>query len=162
MTQIEQIKLGDLIPYINNAKKHDDEQINKIASSIKNFGFGSPIIIDKQNEIICGHGRYRAAQKLGLETVPCVRMSDLTPSQVKAYRLADNKLQELGGGWDDELLRIELEDIQIDIDIGEIGFEPFEDASFDNIEPNTSSKEIDTESFELDCKCPKCGFEFNK
>jgi hypothetical protein len=121
--KIENIPTADLIPYINNAKKHDDDQINKLASSIKNFGFCDPIEIDAQNEIIAGHGRLLAAKKLGLETVPCVRHTHLTDAQRRAYTLANNKLQELGGGWDADILRIQLDSIGEEFDLGDLGFD---------------------------------------
>ena len=160
--KIENIPTADLIPYINNAKKHDDDQINKLASSIKNFGFCDPIEIDAQNEIIAGHGRLLAAKKLGLETVPCVRHTHLTDAQRRAYTLANNKLQELGGGWDAEMLKIELDALGEEFDLGELGFADYGLDDPINHETESSSKEIDTESFDFDCKCPKCGFEFNK
>jgi len=120
--QIEWIKVDELIPYVNNPKQHSTEQINLIASSIKEFGFINPIIVDKQNEIIAGHGRLLAAKKLGLEKVPVLRAEHLTPAQVKAYRIADNKLTELGE-WDSELLKIELEELkEADFDLELTGF----------------------------------------
>jgi len=109
--RIEWVEIDELIPYVNNPKQHPPEQINLIASSIKEFGFINPIIVDKQNEIIAGHGRLLAAKKLGLKKVPILRAEHLTPAQVKAYRIADNKLTELGE-WDSELLRIELEELR--------------------------------------------------
>ena len=97
----------DLIkPYLNNAKKHPTKQIKQIANSIKEFGFNQPIVIDKKNEIIVGHGRYLAARELGLKTVPFVRLENLSKEQVKAYRLADNKLNE--SEWDLKMVVDEL------------------------------------------------------
>jgi len=109
----------DLIkPYLNNAKKHPTKQIKQIANSIKEFGFNQPIVIDKKNEIIVGHGRYLAARELGLKTVPFVRLENLSKEQVKAYRLADNKLNE--SEWDlkmviDELKELDLKGFNIDL-----------------------------------------------
>ena len=121
--QIEQIETGSLIPYARNAKKHDAAQVAKIAGSIREFGFNNPVLIDSENGIIAGHGRIMAAQKLGMESVPCLRLSHLTESQRKAYILADNRLAEIGGGWDEEMLKLELADLAaLDVDLEAIGF----------------------------------------
>jgi len=109
--QITQQKTDALIPYARNAKKHSDEQISKIAASIREFGFNAPILVSPDLTIIAGHGRVMAAQKLGLEEVPCVILDHLTDTQRRAYVLADNRLGELGGGWDLEMLRLEVEDL---------------------------------------------------
>lgn len=115
-------KVSDLIPYINNARTHSEDQINQVASSIKEFGFTNPILIDSDNGIIAGHGRVMAAKKLGINEVPCIVLDGLTEAQKKAYILADNKLA-LNAGWDDELLSIELQGLQdLDFDLGVIGF----------------------------------------
>ena len=125
MKLIDKVKIIDidkLYPYTNNPKEHPPEQINKIASSIKNFGFTVPIIIDHQNEIIAGHGRYKAAQKLELDKIPCIVRDDLNEAQVKALRLADNKVTE--SEWNEELLALELEDLDLqDFDLELTGFE---------------------------------------
>ena len=88
---IKQINVDKLIPYINNPRKNNDA-VDQVASSIKNFGFKVPIVIDKDNEIITGHTRLKAAKKLGIEEVPCIIADDLTPAQIKAFRIADNKV----------------------------------------------------------------------
>jgi DNA modification methylase len=111
--QIEQIQLEALIPYINNSRTHSDEQVAQIAASIKEFGFNNPILVDKDNSIIAGHGRLQAARKLGLTEVPCVRLEHLTETQRKAYIIADNRLA-LNAGWDNELLTIELNELLAD------------------------------------------------
>jgi DNA modification methylase len=103
---------ADLIPYARNAKKHDPEQVAKLAGSIREFGFNNPVLVDQSNGIIAGHGRVMAAIKLGLESVPVIRLSHLSETQRRAYILADNKLAELGGGWDEEMLKVELEAIK--------------------------------------------------
>lgn len=110
--KLEQIHPADLIPYARNAKKHDPEQVAKLAGSIREFGFNNPVLIDQSNGIIAGHGRVMAALKLGLESVPVIRLSHLSETQRRAYILADNKLAELGGGWDEEMLKVELEAIK--------------------------------------------------
>ena len=118
--KIENIKTGSLVPYARNAKRHDEIQVGKIAGSIKEYGFTNPVLIDKDNGIIAGHGRVMAAQKLGLAEVPCIRLDHLTDAQRRAYILADNRLAEIGGGWDLEMLKMELE--ELDIPLEDIGF----------------------------------------
>lgn len=110
---IQKIDIEKLIPYINNAKKHDDSQVTKIASSIREFGFVNPVLIDKDYNIIAGHGRVMAARKLKLTEVPCVFIEGLTETQRKAYILADNRLGELAD-WDMELAGLELESLGAD------------------------------------------------
>ncbi len=111
-------KLSELIPYENNPRFNDDA-VKYVAASIKEFGFKQPIVVDKDGVIVAGHTRLKAAQQLGLKTVPCVVADDLTPEQVKAFRLADNKTGELAG-WDFEKLDLELE--EIDLDMSPFGF----------------------------------------
>ena len=117
--QVIQMKLTDLIPYENNPRINDDA-IDVVANSIKEFGFKNPIIIDKDNVIVCGHTRRLAAIKLGLTEVPCIRADDLTEDQIKAFRVADNKTSELST-WDLDKLKIELGDI--DLNMADFGFE---------------------------------------
>ena len=115
--------IKELVPYARNAKTHSDEQIAQVAASIKEFGFLAPIIVSKDNTILCGHGRFYAAQRLGLSKVPCIKEEYLTESQKRAYIIADNKLTE-NGGWDNEMLAIELSDLLDDgFDIGLTGFD---------------------------------------
>jgi ParB-like chromosome segregation protein Spo0J len=109
--KIEQIATDKLIPYARNAKRHDAAQVSKLAGSIREFGFNNPVLIDKDNGIVAGHGRVMAAQKLELKTVPCIRLGHLTDTQRRAYILADNRLAEIGGGWDEEMLRNEINDL---------------------------------------------------
>ena len=111
---IERITTDLLVPYARNAKKHDPSQVGSIAASIKEFGFNNPVLIDKDNGIIAGHGRVLAAQKLGLESVPCLRLSHLTDNQKRAYILADNRLAEMGGGWDAAMLHLEMDEVNFD------------------------------------------------
>ena len=112
-TPIKRVATVDLIPYANNSRVHSDEQVNQIASSIKEFGFLNPIIVDGDNGIIAGHGRVMAANKLGIKELPCVDASHLSEAQKKAYVIADNKLA-LNSDWDVELLKIEIESLQED------------------------------------------------
>lgn len=108
--QIVYKQVADLIPYVNNARKND-HAVDAVASSIKNYGFKQPIVIDSLGEVVAGHTRLKAAKKLGLKEVPVIIADDLTPSQVKAYRIADNRVGELAE-WDMDLLKLELEDIE--------------------------------------------------
>jgi len=111
MNQIESLPVSDLIPYARNSRTHSDEQVTQIAASIREFGFTNPVLIDFNGTIIAGHGRVMAAKKVGLAEVPCLRLKHLTPSQIRAYVIADNKLA-LNAGWDDEMLKAELLTLQ--------------------------------------------------
>jgi DNA modification methylase len=119
---LESVSVETLIPYVNNSRTHSPDQVNQVAASIKEFGFTNPVLIDADNMIIAGHGRVQAAIKLGLTEVPCLRLDHLTDNQKKAYIIADNKLA-LNAGWDDELLRLELGDLdENDFDLSLTGF----------------------------------------
>jgi DNA modification methylase len=121
--KIETLKTSALIPYARNSRTHSDAQIAQIAGSIREFGFTNPILIDAENGIIAGHGRVMAADKLGLDKVPCIRLGHLTETQKRAYIIADNKLA-LNSGWDEEMLGLELSDLrEADFDFGLIGFD---------------------------------------
>jgi len=147
--------VDDLIPYINNPRIND-HAVDAVASSIKNFGFRVPVIIDKGNEIVAGHTRIKAAKKLGMKEVPVIVASDLDENQIKAFRLADNKVGELAH-WDYESLDIELMAIKnIDLEemgliasnLGNIDFDQFfEDAHTKDNQPKTAT-------------CPNCGEVF--
>jgi len=129
--KVEQIPTEKLIPYARNAKKHDAAQVSKLAGSIREFGFNNPVLIDKNNGIIAGHGRVMAAQKLELKDVPCIRLGHLTDTQRRAYILADNKLAEIGGGWDEELLGLELAELRdTNFDLELMGFSEEELGAF--------------------------------
>lgn len=121
--KIEYKNTDSLIPYINNSRTHSDEQVTQVASSIKEFGFTNPILIDEQGGIIAGHGRLMAANKLGLEQVPTITLVGLSEAQRKAYVIADNQLA-LNSGWDLDMLRVEFERLEeLDFDLSLIGFE---------------------------------------
>lgn len=132
--RVQEVSVDLLKPYENNAKVHSEEQVQKIADSIKEFGFISPCLIDKENRIIAGHGRVMAAKIHGLKKVPCVYVEGLTDAQRRAYILADNRLTELGE-WNhelvsDELVRLKEEGFDIDLtgfDIDDIIFDEIED-----------------------------------
>jgi len=120
--KIETLKTAILLPYARNSRTHSEAQIQQIASSIKEFGFTNPILIDENNQIIAGHGRLAAAHLLKIKDVPCIRLSHLTEVQKKAYVIADNKLA-LNAGWDDDLLALELKDLESeDFDLSLTGF----------------------------------------
>lgn len=109
-----------------NARTHSKDQIKKIAASIKEFGFIAPAIIDKDGVLVAGHGRLEAAKKLKMDAIPCVIADHLTPEQLRAYMLADNRIQ-LDGGWDEEILKIELSELtELDFDLSFTGFESHE------------------------------------
>ena len=107
------ISVADLIPYARNSRTHSDAQVAKIAASIREFGFLNPVIVDGQNGIVAGHGRVLAAQKLGLDTLPVIEAAHLTEAQKRAYVIADNRLA-LDAGWDNDMLKVELSDLQAD------------------------------------------------
>ena len=120
--QVKEIPLSALVPYEKNPRKNDSA-VDAVANSIKQFGFKVPVVIDADNIIVCGHTRFKAAQKLGLESVPCVVADDLSPERIKAFRLADNKTAELAD-WDDAFLLEELSELaDFDIDMEDFGFD---------------------------------------
>ena len=130
---------GELVPYDKNPRIND-QAVDLVANSIREFGFKQPIVIDRNNVIIAGHTRWKAARELGLERIPCIMADDLTPAQVKAYRLADNKVAE-ASEWDLDLLDDELQELDtLDIDMSDFGFVQDEvdtaEAVEDNYEPD--------------------------
>lgn len=166
MLTYKPIPTADLIPYARNSRTHSDAQVAKIASSIREFGFINPVVTDGKNGIVAGHGRVLAASKLGLREVPCVEASHLTEAQKRAYVIADNRMA-LDAGWDIDLLKIELKDLDAEkFDLTLTGFEIGELTTlFDEpnmAEPDSSAKEIDPDEYAMDHRCPKCGFEFDE
>ena len=124
--QIEYLNIDELIPYANNPRNNDGEAVDRVAASISEYGFKNPIIVDKDNVIVAGHTRLKAAKKLKIDKVPIIRADDLTPAQVKAFRLAENRVSEYAT-WNNELLSLELEGLQeLDFDLDLTGFEDFE------------------------------------
>lgn len=122
-TNMELVEINKLVPYVNNARTHSPEQINKLRSSLREFGFINPVIIDKDYGIIAGHGRVIAAREEGIDKVPCVFVDHLTEAQKKAYIIADNRMA-LDAGWDEELLRVEIEALQAEaFDVSLTGFD---------------------------------------
>ena len=163
--KIVEKSLNELKPYANNPRKNEDA-VESVAASIKEFGFKVPIVIDKDNVIVCGHTRYLAAKSLDLDEVPCVIADELTEEQVRAFRLVDNKTQELAE-WDWGKIGLELDSIE-NIDMRLFGFSEFLDVEA----PGELSEkklgggtEIDLGSFDdeqFEYTCPCCGFKFNE
>ena len=150
MKTTEEMKLlpiDELIPYANNARTHSKEQITKIRSSLREFGFVNPVLIDKDKNIIAGHGRCEAAKAEGIKEVPCVMVEHLTEAQKKAYIIADNKLA-LDAGWDNEILAVELESLKdLNFDVELTGFNA---AEIDDLFSNIHDKEVSDDDFDLD------------
>ena len=154
-TEMQLVPLGKLVPYINNARTHSPEQLAKLRSSLREFGFINPVIIDRDYNIIAGHGRVLAAKEEGIMEVPCVFVDYLTEAQKKAYILADNRMA-LDAGWDEELLRIEIESLQgEDFDVSLTGFEEQELADLFAIEGDKAAKDDD---FDLSAALEKASF----
>jgi ParB-like chromosome segregation protein Spo0J len=159
------VSVAELVPYARNSRTHSAAQVDKIAASIREFGFLNPIITDGQNGIVAGHGRVMAAQKLGLDTLPVIEASHLTEAQKRAYVIADNRLA-LDAGWDNDLLKVELQDLDAQgFDLTLTGFELGEMAAmFD--EPNFAPGTEDDQG-KLDelapkmVTCPHCGGEWD-
>ena len=148
------VNIVSIKPYAKNAKKHPDDQVRKVADSIREFGFNQPIVVDRNSEIIVGHGRYLAAKYLGLDKVPVILRDDLSDEQVKAYRLADNKLNE--SGWDMQLAIPELKELELKgFDISLTGFSPLELKMF---EPVKDQGRLDEQKGKAVITCPDCGF----
>lgn len=127
MLSIKYKSTGEVIPYINNSRTHGERQVQQIASSIQEFGFTNPILIDHDGGLIAGHGRLLAAQMLNLDKVPTITLGDLSDAQRKAYVIADNKLA-LNSGWDDELLKVEIEALSdSNFDLGVLGWDVLPD-----------------------------------
>lgn len=139
--QIVNRKISDLTPYEKNPRKND-AAVQYVANSIKEFGFKVPVVIDREGVIVAGHTRLKAAKKLMLEEVPCIIADDLTDEQIKAFRLADNKVSEFAS-WDAELLDEEIQDIN-DIDMSEFGFD---ESAFDE-EPDSEEEPDEFEDIE--------------
>ena len=144
--EIKYKPLADLIPYARNSRTHSEAQVKQIASSIREFGFNSPILISTGNDIVAGHGRALAAEKLGLDLVPTIELGHLSDTQRRAYVLADNRLAE-NSGWDMEMLKAEIAELdEHDFDISMLGFGDYlveEDKSEtenDEIEPEPEVK----------------------
>ena len=125
-TEMQLVDINKLIPYVNNARTHSPEQITKLRSSLREFGFINPVIIDKDFNVLAGHGRLMAAKAEGITEVPCVFAEHLTEAQKTGYILADNRMA-MDAGWDDELLKVEMEALQdMGFDLSMTGFDESE------------------------------------
>ena len=153
-TEMQLISIDKLVPYVNNARTHSAEQILKLRSSLREFGFVNPIIIDREFNVIAGHGRLMAAKEEGIEEVPCVFVDYLTDAQKKAYILADNRMA-MDAGWDDELLKIEIEELQnLGYDLEYTGFDEKELADLFGVD----EKEVKEDEFDLTAALEKASF----
>ena len=153
-TEMQLISIDKLVPYVNNARTHSAEQIIKLRSSLREFGFVNPIIIDRDFNVIAGHGRLMAAKEEGINEVPCVFADFLTDAQKKAYILADNRMA-MDAGWDEELLKIEMEELQnLGYDLGYTGFDEKELADLFGID----DKEVKDDDFDLTAALEKASF----
>lgn len=152
-TEMQLVAISKLVPYVNNARTHSPEQINKLRSSIREFGFINPVIVDRDYGVIAGHGRIMAAKEEGITEVPCVFADHLTEAQKKAYIIADNRMA-MDAGWDEELLRIEIEALQADaFDLSLTGFDV---AELNDLFGNDSDGEED--HFDIDAEMEKPTF----
>ena len=154
-TEFQLVDIDKLVPYANNARTHNKEQILKLRSSLREFGFVSPMVIDKDYNVLCGHGRLEAAKAEGMTKVPCVFVEHMTEAQKKAFILADNRMA-LDAGWDDELLAVEMEELQnLGFDLGLTGFDESEIADlFDT----NSGDEVKDDDFDLTTALEKAAF----
>ena len=151
-TEMQLVPVEKLIPYINNARTHSDEQIKKLRSSLREFGFINPVIIDRDYNVIAGHGRILAAKAENISEVPCVFVDYLNDAQKKAYILADNRMA-MDAGWDEELLKIEIESLQAeDFDLSLTGFDEKELASIFDSDTDAKDDDFDVEA-ELEKPC---------
>lgn len=162
---LEYWPLDRFIDYARNPRKND-HAVDKVASAIREFGFRVPVVAKSDGTVVDGHLRLKAAKKLGLDTVPVLLADDLSETQIKAFRISVNKMAELAD-WDSELLQLELADLhEADFDMDLLGFDVadlslamgFEDQL---AAPESSSKEIDPDDYQMGHTCPKCGFEFD-
>lgn len=154
-TEMQLIPLGKLVPYVNNARTHSPEQLVKLRSSLREFGFINPVIIDRDFNVIAGHGRIAAAKEEGITEVPCVFVDYLSEAQKKAYILADNRMA-LDAGWDEELLRIEIESLQgADFDVSLTGFGEDEIA---DLFAGDGEKDVKDDDFDLSAALEKAAF----
>lgn len=164
--EVKEFAVSELVPYGNNPRIISEDAVEKVAESIKEFGFQVPIVVDKDKVVVAGHTRLKAAQKLGLKKVPCVVADDLTPEQVKAYRLADNKTAE-ASTWDWMKLDGELEAIN-GIMMNGFGFPEVEEDTggiAGGEQEINDGAELSTGDFgdkEFELTCPECGFKFNE
>ncbi len=153
--EMQLVPVEKLVPYINNARTHSPEQILKLRASLREFGFVNPIIIDRKYNVLAGHGRLEGAKAEGYTEVPCVFVDEMTEAQKKAYILADNRMA-MDAGWDEELLRVEIEALQADaFDVSLTGFDEQEIADLFKGENETGAEDDD---FDLNAALEKASF----
>jgi len=154
-TEMKLVPISKLVPYVNNARTHSPEQILKLRSSLREFGFINPVIIDRDYGVIAGHGRILAAKEEGITEVPCVFADHLTEAQKKAYIIADNRMA-MDAGWDEELLRVEIEALQA------ADFDPlltgFDEAELADLFSDGSDKDVKDDGFDLTAALEKASF----
>lgn len=158
MNKVSEMNLVDvdkLIPYVNNARTHSKEQINKLRASIREFGFINPVIIDRDYNVIAGHGRILASQEEGIDKVPCVFVDYLTDAQKKAYIIADNRMA-LDADWDEELLKIEIESLK-DEDF-DLSFTGFDESELLDLFGDDSKSKVEDDNFDLSSALEKASF----
>ena len=155
ITEMQLVQTAKLVPYVNNARTHSPEQIMKLRSSIREFGFLNPVIIDRSYNLVAGHGRIMAAKEEGIDAVPCVFVDNLTEVQKKAYIIADNRMA-MDAGWDEELLRIEIEALQAEaFDISLTGFEEQE---LTDLFASEDESDVEDDDFDLNEALEKASF----
>ena len=151
-SEMKMVGVDKLIPYVNNARTHSPEQINKLRASLREFGFINPVIIDKDFNVLAGHGRIMAAREEGIKEVPCVFVEHLTDAQKKAYILADNRYA-MDAGWDEDLLRVEMEALMgMDFDMALTGFDA---AELDELFKTDVEDSVEDDSFDVDAELQK-------
>lgn len=163
MLKIEYLPTDDLVPYVNNSRTHTDSQVKQIAASIQEYGFTNPVLINEKGTIIAGHGRVMAAEFLDLDEVPTITIDNLTPAQLKAYVIADNKLA-LNASWNEDALQGELQALMDEsYDIELLGFDAEELNAFiyGGKDPESPDDFKNIDESDLAHTCPKCGFEFD-
>lgn len=154
-SELKLVSIDKLIPYINNAKTHPKEQILKLRSSLREFGFINPVIIDRNFNVIAGHGRIMAAKEEGIDEVPCVFVDHLSEAQKKAYILADNRMA-MDGGWDEELLRIEI--MSLEAENFDIGLTGFDESEIDDLFGNDDTSDVKDDEYDLSAALEKAAF----
>ena len=161
--KIEQRGIDDIVPYENNPRLNDDA-VDKVAMSLEQYGWQQPIVVDADGVIIVGHTRLKAAKQLGYEQCPVVVADGLSPAQVKAYRIADNKTGELAE-WDEDLLNLEIKglmDLNFDVSLTGFDLDDFNQTS-EHYEPQDSPEDFKEygDDIETEYRCPKCGYEWS-
>lgn len=154
-TEMQLVAVSKLIPYVNNARTHSAEQVMKLRSSLREFGFVNPLIIDKNFNVLCGHGRLMAAKEEGMKEVPCVFVDHMTEAQKKAYILADNRMA-MDAGWDEELLVIEMNELQ---DLGfDLGLTGFDESEIADLFGNNDTSDVKDDDYDLSAALEKAAF----